>query len=267
MKNIFTVIIPAYNAENTISRCLQSVLLQTYLPYEVIVVDDCSCDQTRNAVLLFERDFKFYGINLKYIFLDKNSGPSKARNIGIRNSSGNLIAFLDSDDYWSVGKLNIIRKYMENDVGLIFHQYSERKLEFNSSESGYRVKSISSLRLIIKNLAQTSCVVINRKYLSYFNENMKYCEDYDLWLRISEKAKVIQLIGPPLTFLGRPQLTKGGLSGNRYTMRLGELRVYFNFCKRRWLPRYLFLPFLIILSFFKHCYSFIKFPKRWLGDF
>ena len=90
---------------------------------------------------------------------------------------------------------------------------------------------------------------------------MKYCEDYDLWLRVSERAKVMQLIGPPLTFLGRPQLSQGGLSGNRYAMRLGEIKVYYNFCERSWFPRCFALPFLITFSIFKHCFSYIKILK------
>lgn len=94
-----SVVIPAYNRATTISRCLESVFTQTLSPFEVIVVDDCSDDETVQMV----RDYA--DPRLRCIMLERNSGAQAARNRGIREAKGDWIAFLDSDDEWLPEKL------------------------------------------------------------------------------------------------------------------------------------------------------------------
>lgn len=259
MNDIFTVVIPAYNAENTISRCLQSVLSQTYSPYEVIVVDDNSRDETRREVFLLESNFKAHGIILRYIYLDKNTGPSEARNIGMRYSKGDYIAFLDADDIWIKNKLSVVSKFScNNDFGIIFHGYGQIDDYINNLEVEYNLKLESIFHFILRNRAQTSCVVLNKKYIQYFDSSMRHSEDYDLWMRILENVNALELIGPPLTLLGRPQLSKGGLSGDTVAMRIGEIRVYLKYISRRWWPRFFLLPVLIIFSMLKHILALLS---------
>ena len=87
----------------------------------------------------------------------------------------------------------------------------------------------------------------------------KFAEaDYDLWMRVAERFAVTRLDGRPLTRLGRPQLSAGGLSGNTTLMRVGEMRVYVNYCRRRPLTRMLFLPAFIGFSLLKHLYSWLR---------
>jgi len=74
---------------------------------------------------------------------------------------------------------------------------------------------------------------------------------------------VLYLIGRPLTRLGRPQLSEGGLSGNKVRMRVGQLRVFYNFCRRDWLRRVWFLPGLVLYSLSKHLYSSVR-RRNWL---
>ena len=256
----YSVIIPAYNAESTIFKCISSVLSQTYKPLEVIVVDDHSLDNTREVVLAYKAQFDLLNIKLSYIHLDKNSGPSKARNIGLKISTGDYIAFLDSDDIWDFNKLHIVNHaIILYRPGLIFHRYSDKETtkEIQSFKS-YEIKCFSIYQLLFHNPIQTSCAVLARSELKYFNESMKYSEDYDLWIRISEASKTFELIGPPLTFLSRPQLSRGGLSGNRLSMRIGEIKAYFNFCKQGNRYRFVLLPFLINYSLLKHLLKFIR---------
>lgn len=94
-----SVVIPVYNRANTIRYCLDSVLLQTTTPLEIIVVDDCSTDETANIVRSYS-DSK-----LRCVVLQKNSGAQAARNRGIREAKGDWIAFNDSDDEWLPEKL------------------------------------------------------------------------------------------------------------------------------------------------------------------
>ncbi len=105
-----SVVIPAFNREATIERALQSVYSQTILPHEVIVVDDCSTDNTVCVVRRLQKQKN----NLKLFILEKNCGSQKARNFGIRNATGEWIAFLDSDDEWLPKKTEIQVKALED---------------------------------------------------------------------------------------------------------------------------------------------------------
>lgn len=94
-----SVVIPAYNREKTIEYCLDSVVNQTYPPVEVIVVDDCSSDNTINVVNNYPDK------RVRCVKLENNSGAQAARNRGIKEAKGNWIAFQDSDDSWASDKL------------------------------------------------------------------------------------------------------------------------------------------------------------------
>ena len=94
-----SVIIPVYNREKTIKYCLDSVLTQTYKNLEVILVDDCSTDNSINIINSYNDS------RIKLFTLDKNSGAQYCRNFGIKKASYDWIAFLDSDDEWLPDKL------------------------------------------------------------------------------------------------------------------------------------------------------------------
>lgn len=96
---MISVVIPCYNSADTIGRALNSVLSQTWSKFEIIVVDDCSKDNTVETVESFLNE------KVRLIKLDVNSGGSFARNVGIDHSQGDYIAFLDADDYWREDKL------------------------------------------------------------------------------------------------------------------------------------------------------------------
>ncbi len=104
-----SVIIPACNAAEYIGRAIESVLAQTLQPFEIIVVDDRSVDNTISVVKEFSHQLKD-GF-LKLVELDSNHGPAYARNVGLGIASGQLLAFLDSDNSWHHKKLEIVMKY------------------------------------------------------------------------------------------------------------------------------------------------------------
>jgi teichuronic acid biosynthesis glycosyltransferase TuaG len=258
----YSVVIPAYNAEKTIEACLASVVAQTISPLEVLVVDDHSHDGTGVAVLRCEELLVAAGIRLEYYRLAQNAGPSVARNEGIRMAKGSYIAFLDADDTWHKDKLVIVDNYVNSSsAGLVFHAYTEEPtFDLSTGGVGHEARSLSIYRLLLRNPAQTSCAVVRKQHALAFDEAMRHCEDYDLWMRIAESSTVLRLVGHPLTHLGRPQLTAGGLSGNTARMRIGEVRVYYNFCRRAWLTRAWLFPGLLTFSLLKHVYSRIR---RW----
>lgn len=105
----FSIIIPFYNAENSIDRCLQSILEQTLPDFEVILIDDGSVDNSNNICRCFaEKDTRFK------IFNQQNQGPSVARNRGLDSASGKYVVFIDSDDFIEVNFLEIIKRAFEN---------------------------------------------------------------------------------------------------------------------------------------------------------
>jgi len=106
-----SIIIPTYNRTDLLPRAIQSVINQTYKDWELIVVDDCSKDKTPEIIKDWERKDQ----RIKGILLDKNSGgPAHPRNIGIQNSHGEYIAFLDHDDEWLPEKLEKQINFLES---------------------------------------------------------------------------------------------------------------------------------------------------------
>ena len=260
MSETYSVVIPAYNAEKTIEACLASVVAQTLAPVEVLVIDDYSSDGTETAVQRWREPLTAAGIRLEYIRLSQNAGPSVARNKGIRMAKGGYVAFLDADDTWHKDKLAIVDRFASiSRAGLVCHAYTEkRSFEVSTGAGGYKAKTLSIYRMLLRNPAQSSCAVMRKQHALAFDEAMRHCEDYDLWMRIAESSSIMRLVGPPLTRLGRPQLTAGGLSGNTVRMRAAEACVYYNFCQRARLTRAYLLPGLLIFSLLKHVYSFLR---------
>ena len=99
IEGLVSVIIPVYNSEKYVKEAIDSVLKQTYQNFEIIVVDDCSTDNSCQIIKKIDDQ------RIRLIKLDKNSGVAVARNIAIENAKGQYIAFLDSDDIWLEDKL------------------------------------------------------------------------------------------------------------------------------------------------------------------
>ena len=104
---IVDVIVPNFNKGKFLKRCLESVVNQTYKKWRLIIVDDNSTDNSLHILKKFKNKKK-----IKIIKLSKNKGPSFCRNLGMKNSNNNYIAFLDSDDIWKSNKLYDQLKYM-----------------------------------------------------------------------------------------------------------------------------------------------------------
>ena len=189
MSGKVSVVIPTYNRESFITKAIDSVEAQTYRNVEVVVIDDGSTDNTRS---LLERR---YGEKVRY-FYQENKGIAAARNTGIRESSGDYIAFLDSDDYWVPEKLErqmeLFRKHPE--YGMVASQCASVLLDGSFRDKNRPGKSGWVFTdLFIKNFIRTSSAVITRECLDrvgLFDEELKECEEYDLWLRIAAKYPV-----------------------------------------------------------------------------
>ena len=108
---LISVIVPVYNGANSLHRSLRSVLMQTLSDFELIVVDDCSTDESADVL----RRYQALDDRVRVFSTTKNSGPGVARNVGLRNARGQYIAFLDSDDFWMKNKLERQVQSFDND--------------------------------------------------------------------------------------------------------------------------------------------------------
>jgi glycosyltransferase involved in cell wall biosynthesis len=190
---LVSVVIPAYNAERYLRRTLESALAQTYSPFEVIVVDDGSTDQTPQIVRSFcEQD-------RRVVLLQKeNGGVATARNLGIQHSHGELIAPLDSDDVWYPEKLAEQVKLMQQcdeSVGLVYCwsriiDDADRPIV----DITHRYEGDVVNELMFSNfLGNGSCALIRRScfdVVGWYNGATTPCEEWDMYLRIAERYHV-----------------------------------------------------------------------------
>ncbi len=250
---MFSIIIPCFNAQESIEKTLLCVLHQTYKEYELIIVDDGSSDKTREII---EQLLQDKNVRYTYIYQD-NSGPSAARNKGIEKATGKYIAFLDADDVWHPQKLELVLNLLENnkEIDLLGHAYTLSE-NFSEKYTNKTPRKISFFQLLMRNFAVTPSIVVRKEALELFDEKMKFAEDHELWLRIASK-KNIYFLDLPLVLLGRKPLSSGGLSAQKWNMRKGEIQMYINTLKYKKIL-FLALPFLIIFSLIKYVRLYFK---------
>lgn len=257
----FSIVIPVYNSKDTIIRCLESCLNQSYKFFEIIIVDDCSVDGTIEIIENYKKIDSTISITI--VKLEKNKGVAVARNKGISLAKGDYIALLDSDDYFSLNKLEIINNILVNNpnIDLLGHNYSIGKDDFEDNMSiralDEELKQINCSNLLFKNFAVTPSIVFKKNISISFNETMRYTEDHDFFLRVCFNNYKIYYLNLALVYLNRRVLSDGGLSANKWAMRKGELQMYKNivFYKKSLVPLF---PFLILFSLAKHLRWMIK---------
>ena len=196
-----SVIIPTFNRKETLKRAIQSVVMQSYTPYEIIVIDDGSDDGTKEWL---KDNFP----NVKYIY-QMNSGVSSARNKGIKFARGDWIALLDSDDEWLPSKLKDQANEIESNPAAKFLHTNEiwirngvrvNQMKKHKKYGGYIFEKCLDMCRI-----SPSSVLIKKDIfdeIGMFDETLKVCEDYDLWLRFASKY--------PVHFLDQPLIKKYG---------------------------------------------------------
>jgi len=191
-----SVIIPTYNRGWIIKEAVDSVLAQDFKDFELIVVDDGSTDNTSDVLAS-------YGHHIS-VFSQRNKGVSAARNQGIAEASGKLIAFIDSDDLWMPKKLSAQVEFFNKTPDALICQTEELWIR-NGIRANPKKRHKKPSGMIFEPslelcLVSPSAVMIRRSLFDRvggFDETLPACEDYDLWLRISCRFPV-HLIDTPL---------------------------------------------------------------------
>ena len=224
-----SVIIPTYNRADRILKAISSVLSQTYPVEEVIVVDDCSKDNTQDVIKGIKDE------RVKYYCLEKNGGAGAARNFGVQKAKGDLIAFHDSDDIWVENKLEAQIRYLESNptVGLVYSAY-EMMLSYGirhtvpDRQSGQVLEGKMLPGLFVRNTIGAPTMLLPRNIFleeQGFDEKMRSLEDWDFAIRIASKYE----IGFVPEALVRVAGSAGGVSSNiaeYYSARCYMLKKY-----------------------------------------
>ncbi|TDS58131.1 glycosyltransferase family 2 protein [Myroides indicus] len=257
MKIKVSVIIPCYNCAETIHQCVESAVNQTYSVHEIILVNDGSTDNTLEKLDEIHEKYKEAHLLIK-IISQTNQGPSAARNRGIEESTGDWIAFLDSDDYWFEDKTEIQLRGLQTypDSVLIGGKKGLRKKEIILK----KVSVVNFLKLCFKNFFLTSSTMVNARVAKNykFNIHQKHSEDYRFFLEIlADKFYGITIdLSLSCSIANKRDYGEAGLSQNIFKMEKGELS---NF-------KYLFEQKKI--SFMKYVgfslFSILKFFRRWI---
>lgn len=253
-----SVIIPMYNAESTIEKCLESVFNQTYKgKMEIIIINDGSKDSSRNIV---EKIIENNSSDIIVKLINKeNGGVSSARNLGLKNANGFYIALLDSDDEWLPRKLERQMEIFKNNSEIDFLGCSRNNEQLNIF--GKLVATLHKAKvteLLVKMFPQTSTAIFKRElYLNIggYNEKMTHAEDGELWVRFCAKSNFYYLPESlVITGGGKPSFGHSGLSSNLKAMQKGN-EFIFKEARNNNLIGFNFYIFLIL-------YSRIKYLRR-----
>ena len=196
--SLVSIITPVFNAEKFIRKTIECVLAQTYLQWELILVDDGSTDASAQAIEPYLIDSR-----IKYLYQD-NQGQGKARNTGIQNSTGDFIAFLDADDLWIPEKLDLqMAVFKMQDVDVTYSDafiidsegvLAKQVMETGSIRSGLEAEK-ESLRKLIRGIIfiPILTVLLKREAITSvegFDESidLRNAEDFDLWIRMASQG-------------------------------------------------------------------------------
>jgi glycosyltransferase involved in cell wall biosynthesis len=216
-----SVIIPTYNREKLILNAIESLKKQTYQDFEIIVVDDCSSDNTQ---ALLENDDR-----VKYVRHSENKGASEARNTGIGLSEAEFIAFLDSDDEWLPLKLEKqIEVFNKNkNVGVVYTGVQNILRGHKISENSPKYRGDIKRELMKANIVGTTSTVMVKadllKKVDGFDTNLLSCQDWDLWVRLAQITE-FDFVEDPLVFFHQHEGER--ISSNVTSVVIGHVDFY-----------------------------------------
>lgn len=209
---LVSIITPNWNCAKYISETIRSVQAQTYRNWEMIIVNDCSTDNSEQVV----KPYCDMDSRIRLLKNERNSGAAVSRNYALREAKGRWIAFLDSDDLWTPDKLEKQLEFMTRN-GYHFSYTEYREIDDNSAETGVLItgpKKVSKLGMFAFCWLGCLTVMYDREYVGLVQiEDIKKNNDYAMWLKVCRKAKCYML-KEPLALYRRGR--KGSISTHGY---------------------------------------------------
>ncbi len=181
-----SIILPNYNSSETIKQTINTILKQAYENWELIIVDDNSDKITRNILLKYKNKKK-----IKIYFLKKNKGAAYCRNLAIKKSNSEYIAFIDSDDLWKKNKLNLQINFMKKNNYSFSYTYYKTFRTNTPIKNNIIVPIKFNFKSFVKNTSiATSTMIVKRKVTdNIIFSNTKICEDYFYKCQLLKKIK------------------------------------------------------------------------------
>lgn len=210
MKPLVSIITPAFNASRTIAQTIQSAQAQTFHNWEMIVVDDCSRDDTCAVV----EGYAACDTRIQLLRQGGNVGPAGARNAALKVAVGRYIAFLDSDDYWLPKKLERQLCFMQEHDSLLSYTLYRRFRE-SAEEAGplVRLPSVLTYHDLLKNTG-IACLtaMVDRERAGSIEFSAIRHEDYALWLKLLKPGFIAHGL---MEDLARYRVSSVSVSGNK----------------------------------------------------
>lgn len=226
IKGLVSIIMPSWNTGDYIAESIKSVIDQTYVNWELIIVDDCSSDNTDDVVASFKDD------RIKYLKNEKNCGAALTRNRALREAQGEWISFLDSDDLWDSKKIEKMLDYMKkNGYVFAYHEYekiNERSEKMNIYVSGPEVVT----RRKMYNYGYPGCLTFmyNAGVMGLIQiEDIKKNNDYAILLKLCKKANCY-LLKEKLAYY---RVRKKSISHDKFSKKFRSHYDLFHLCDRK----------------------------------
>ena len=185
-EELVSIVMPAYNVEKYIEESIESVLYQTYSNWELIIVNDCSLDNTYKIIKKYHKKDS----RIKSYSLLKNQGVANARNIAINNAKGKYITFLDSDDIWLPKKLEEQLKFIDQpNVAMVFSNFEKVDQAGRRTKRKIIAPSVVDYHLLLRGNC-IGCLTVmydTEKVGKMYFKNVRH-EDCALWLSILKKG-------------------------------------------------------------------------------
>lgn len=212
---------PVFNTDRFISCAVDSVLAQTYLNWELIIVDDCSSDKSYEIAEGYTKKDK----RIKLIKQLKNTGPAVTRNLGIANAKGSFIAFLDSDDIWLPGKLSTQIDFMLSKSAILsFSAYRKIDEEGKLGAIIEVPEKVSYFDILKSNSIGCSTAIYDtRKIGRIYMPNIRKRQDQGLWFKILKQGYLAYGINKPLVLY---RVHKNSISSNKFRVLKDQWRIY-----------------------------------------
>ena len=257
-----SVIIPCYRCTATLERAVASVAAQGEVPAEVILIDDCSGDDT--LALMRKIAAQYAPGWVRTVLLDQNMGAASARNAGWAVATQPYIAFLDSDDAWHPEKIQLQLRHMlaHPDVVLCGHAHqilptaAMPNWTLRDADNPAKARRITKWGMLLSNRFVTPSAMLKRDIPQRFEERQRHMEDHMLWLSIVCSGAVVEKLPLPLAAIYKRPYGQAGLSAQWWLMERGDLGNYRRLMEQHHILRVQFLALAL--------YSAAKFLRRFV---
>lgn len=256
MNELVSIIMPSFNTANFIGGSVKSVQAQTYTNWELLIIDDCSSDNTDEVVKPFLKDKR-----IKYLKNDINRGAAISRNSALKKAKGKWIAFLDSDDLWLSEKLEKQIGFMkEKAYHFTYTYYSE--LEENGKQTGVTVTGpdcIGKTKMHIYNFIGCLTVIYDADYIGLIQvPDLKKRNDWAMWLKVVQKTPC-HLMKESLSFY---RLRKSGSITHVKGGKISLLRFHYEMFRKTENMKPLIALFWTMLNLLAYFMKRLKYAKR-----